>query len=134
VSTKNIPIEILSATFNEKDSCIEPIFKHGKIEYAICAEEIREMEISDIHSSIFPIENPFIGSVLDIKYTVAFDAHTELNIYNSNGEIVRNVLNGFKSKGEHKESVNIHNISSGAYIIKMKSGNFEANQNLIILR
>jgi hypothetical protein len=134
--TTTTPVEIVSISFGDRDDCIVPTFDNGSIEYTICAEDIRYPNISPDAFSIAEVSpNPFTGDVLEVNYSVGFDVDTKLVIYNSNGEIVKTLVDEFKASGKHTATANVSNLSSGAYTIKMKSGPFEPKeQNLIIVR
>ena len=72
--------------------------------------------------------NPF-----NPETTISFDIDKKsmisLIIYNSNGEVVRNLFNGIKNEGNHSELWNCKNnngniVNSGIYIIELKTDNY----------
>jgi len=128
-------VKIESVTFGSRDCCIRPTFVDGGIQYEVCAQTLRQPKISGTQFSIAPISpNPFTGDHLKIDYSVGFDAETTIQIYNSNGDLVRTVFDGQQKEGKHSENVNVSDLASGAYSIIMISGPFEERQALIIVK
>ncbi|MDP8211310.1 MAG: C25 family cysteine peptidase [Candidatus Stygibacter australis] len=82
--------------------------------------------------------NPFNPSTA-IKFNLAEDSFTELNIYNSKGQKVCTLLQEQVSAGTHEVNWNGRNdnnrsVSSGVYYLKLKTGDANLTQKLLLLK
>ena len=85
--------------------------------------------------SLLPISpNPFNGTELTINYTLGQAGDVNINIYNTAGELVKEVVNSSETAGQYSRTVNISDLVSGTYIITMKSRAYETQQQLMIVK
>lgn len=131
--TNDINLNFVNAYFGNRDECISDTLMHGNIELSYCGDEMSRIYISLNNfelNSIYP--NPLSDNTLQLDYTIAIDAPTEIAIYNANGKIVKYIENSFVSEGKYSKTIDLNNISSGIYFIKMTSGPFTKSTPLII--
>jgi hypothetical protein len=82
--------------------------------------------------------NPFNSSTV-IKYAAPFDGHVELDVYNILGQKVVNLVNADRKRGDHFAFWDGRNSSgkecaSGIYFCRLKTGNYEDNRTMVLVR
>ncbi len=120
-----------SVSFEDRNSCIKATTKGSNITIS-----------SDIHDEIiheqFYIEpvapNPYTDKELKISYHTGVAGNIEINIYNSAGKLVKNILNKDVDTGKHSITVDIDELSAGTYIISMENNRLKARQSFVILK
>jgi uncharacterized protein DUF5050/type IX secretion system substrate protein len=77
--------------------------------------------------------NPFNPTtVISMHYAVGSNA--VLNIYNTQGVLVENLINGFLEAGHHDLIWNASDMTSGVYIVKMITGDIIQSQKLVLMK
>ncbi|MBA3683501.1 MAG: T9SS type A sorting domain-containing protein [Bacteroidetes bacterium] len=80
--------------------------------------------------SIYP--NPAAGKEITLQFTPNTIESYEVNIFNALGQNVKH-LNLNKTNGsEYKETINVSELSSGLYYIKLRGNGYEGTQKLLI--
>ena len=82
-------------------------------------------------NNIYP--NPF-NPVVNINYSLSKSDIVEISIYDLNGQIVEALFSGYKPIGTYDIAWDASNMSSGIYIIMIKSGNVILSNQLILLK
>jgi photosystem II stability/assembly factor-like uncharacterized protein len=77
--------------------------------------------------------NPFNPTTV-IKYSIPSALNVELAIYNSLGQTVRVLENGFKSAGNYSVTFNAAELPSGIYFYKLEAGQFSQTKKMILLK
>ena len=77
--------------------------------------------------------NPFNPSTT-IEFEIAEKNFTTLIIYDSNGQIVKNIVSNELAAGRYNYKFNGIGLSSGVYYIKLISGNFNAIKKMVLLK
>ncbi|MDP2303738.1 MAG: T9SS type A sorting domain-containing protein [Ignavibacteria bacterium] len=83
--------------------------------------------------------NPFNGTTV-ISYTIAKAGNVRLSIYNSLGEEIANLVNGYQSENYYEVSFNAVNIPSGIYYYRIDatasdgSESFSSVKKLVLLK
>ena len=81
--------------------------------------------------------NPFNPSTI-IKYSVATAGYVSIRIYDASGKEVTQLVNEEKTPGNYSVIFNTNSIpeglSSGIYIYKMTTNNFQASKKMIVLK
>ena len=77
--------------------------------------------------------NPFNPSTT-ISYALPAGSNVKLVIYNSLGQEVRTLVNGFEAAGIHKINFNALNMTSGMYFYKIEAGSFTQVRKMILLK
>lgn len=78
--------------------------------------------------TVYP--NPF-GGMLNIGYSLTETRKVVINLYSSEGKLVRNICSGNKAKGDYKESVDGASLPEGIYIITLTLDSFPASRKVI---
>ncbi len=77
--------------------------------------------------------NPFNPSTY-ISYKLSEAGFIKLKIFNSLGQEVKTLINGYEESGSHTISFESYNLSSGLYIIKLESGIFSSTKKMLLIR
>jgi hypothetical protein len=77
--------------------------------------------------------NPF-NSTTNIRYSVPADGFVNISIYNTLGEKVTEIVNGFHKAGNYQVRFTASELSSGIYIYRMKSGGNISVKKMMILK
>ena len=94
-----------------------------------------ESGVGENNYSLLPVApNPIKGNTLTINYSLGQSGDVNINIYNTVGELVKEVVNSSETAGEYSKTVNISDLVSGTYIITMKSRAYETQQQLMIVK
>ena len=77
--------------------------------------------------------NPFNPRVtLSMEYGVG--SNSVVNIYNTQGTLVENLVNGFVEAGTYDITWDARNMPSGVYIVKMVAGNVMQSQKIVLMK
>ncbi|OQY72158.1 MAG: hypothetical protein B6D45_09330, partial [Ignavibacteriales bacterium UTCHB3] len=77
--------------------------------------------------------NPF-NPVTVIKFAVPYSGSVAVNVYNTLGEKVAVLANGFIQAGEHTVQFDATNLTSGVYFYELKSENFRALKKMVLVK
>jgi hypothetical protein len=77
--------------------------------------------------------NPFNPSTT-IQYALPSRSHVRLTIFNTLGQIVRELVNGEMSAGYHEVQFDATGLSSGVYFYRLQAGTFIETKRLLFLR
>ena len=66
--------------------------------------------------------NPFNPSTI-ISYSVPEECNVKINIYNTTGQLVKELFNGVKSAGSYKIKLDASMLSSGIYFYSIETTN-----------
>ena len=77
--------------------------------------------------------NPFNPSTT-IEYTVSQKSPINLTIYNSLGEIIKELVNEVKEPGVYTEEFDGQNLSSGTYIYRIQSEKFVSTKKMLLIK
>lgn len=103
----------------------------GKYEYS---EEIEvEIEILNKYELSQNYPNPFNPSTT-IKFSLAESGLVELEVYNTLGERVTQLINREMEKGNHTVEFNARNLPSGIYFYRLTAGNFVEVKRMILIK
>ena len=77
--------------------------------------------------------NPF-NPATTIKYNLARSGHVILRIYNTSGQEMATLINGFQSAGEHELNWHPGWLPSGRYLYRLQADEFSDTKQLILLK
>jgi hypothetical protein len=77
--------------------------------------------------------NPF-NPTTTIEYTIPENGNVTLKIFNTLGEEVKTLVNGYMQTGSHKVIFNASALSSGVYLYRIKTRNFPSVKKMILLK
>ena len=114
---------------------------HGRIEGAVfvpsgALTDMRPIESGPVKKSFSLMQNypnPFNPSTM-IKFTLPNTEFVQLNVYNSLGQIVNNLIDDQLQAGSHEIEFNASHLSSGVYIYRLRAGSFVDVKKLILLK
>lgn len=117
------------------DPCITGEMLVQEAEIAnVCFIDGRLIKLNNIPFSLsVPEPNP-TANEFRLEYGVAFQAHTTIEIINSLGEKVGEVINSVKKPGVYEIKVPVNNLSSGLYLLRMNSGPFNKSIPFVITK
>jgi PKD repeat protein len=77
-----------------------------------------------------PFPNPFTEST-EISYKLNIPAQVKLSIYNSHGQLINIIADGFHNAGLHKETIQRNGLAPGVYFFRMTifNNDFEVQKN-----
>ena len=126
-------------TFNFRDENATS----GKIEYRLIQIDFDgsfsysntiEVELNPTVFSLgqnFP--NPFNPSTV-IRYALPVAGNVTLNVYNTLGEKVAELVNGLMPAGNHSVQFDASKLNSGLYIYEIKAGAFTASRKMLLVK
>ena len=98
---------------------------------------VKEDQISDLTPSQFNLTqnypNPF-NPTTRISYSLPFSSNVKLTIYNSLGQVVEVLADGFRNAGTYEITWEASNLSSGIYIYTMQSENSIVTRKMTLLK
>ena len=104
----------------------------GQFEYSDVVEvEINNLPTEFSLSQNYP--NPF-NPITKISFTLPKESYVKLIIYNSLGEQVAKLIDGFKGVGKYQVNFDASHLSSGLYFYRISAGNFVASKKLILVK
>ncbi len=77
--------------------------------------------------------NPF-NPTTTISYQLSVAGTVKLTVYNTLGQKVRTLVNGFQPAGQHTVRFDASGLASGVYIYKLESGTFTDVRKMILIR
>jgi len=86
---------------------------------------------SEYSISSFP--NPF-NPVTKIYYNLPIQGNVKIEIYNSKGQMIKDLVNEFKFVGNYVADFDGSNLSSGVYFYKIQTNNFSHTKRMILLK
>jgi hypothetical protein len=87
----------------------------------------------DFELSISNSPNPF-GASTEIGYTIPTDGNVELNVYDVQGNLVKTVINGSSTKGEHTVNFESGMLTSGVYNLVLRVGTQQVSTMMMIVK
>ena len=100
----------------------------------LCAADLRNIEFGPDYflSDINP--NPVNNGIFIIEYAVGIDSYTELNIYSSAGDLIKQPVASKQNAGYYEIKLNSNEFAPGIYFYELSSGPFKKSKKLIIQR
>ncbi len=77
--------------------------------------------------------NPF-NPTTTIKFNIPSNQNVKINIYNSIGQLVTELVNKEYSAGSHSVELNAVNLASGVYIYRMEAESFTATHKMMLMK
>jgi len=92
---------------------------------------------NDLVEADFVVEaaypNPFNPSIT-INYQLSTINYVNASIYNTQGVLVDQLINGFVEAGHHELTWNASGMPSGVYIVKMQASEFVNSQKIVLMK
>jgi|GEM_PF-5683953 len=77
--------------------------------------------------------NPFNPSTI-INYQIPNNNYVTLKIYDVLGNVVKTLVDGYKTQGKYSVNFDASNLASGVYIYQLRAGNFISTKKLLLLK
>jgi hypothetical protein len=77
--------------------------------------------------------NPFNPSTI-ISYIIPKDVNVTLKVYDILGNVVKILVDGYKSQGKYTINFNASNLASGIYFYRLQAGDYTATKKLLLLK
>lgn len=91
----------------------------------------------DFENKVFALAqnypNPFNPSTV-IEYSVPIPSAVKINVYNTLGELVSTLVDGFVQTGNHKAIFDGKNLTSGVYYYQLTSGGFRETKKFVLIK
>ena len=75
--------------------------------------------------------NPF-NPITTINYSLANDSHVRITVYNTLGQVVAVLVDGYQTKGLHSVIWNVHGQPSGFYVYRLEADGFSASKKMFL--
>jgi hypothetical protein len=100
-----------------------------------CVDDLRPITISLTDYSLGQINpNPVGSNGSDISFSIAFNDEVEIRIVSSNGEVIDSPINKVMKAGNYTLRLPIEKLTSGAYILEMRSGEFYETRKFNVVK
>jgi hypothetical protein len=77
--------------------------------------------------------NPFNPSTT-ISYSIPSASNVKISVFNSLGQQVKNVENGYKNAGSYKVTLNASDLNSGIYFYKIEAGQYSSIKKMMLVK
>jgi 1,4-alpha-glucan branching enzyme len=77
--------------------------------------------------------NPF-NPTTTISFSVPYSSQIRLDVYNTQGELIKTLVNDYKPAGKYLVNFNASNLSSGVYFYKLTSNNIQITKKMILIK
>ena len=77
--------------------------------------------------------NPF-NPTTTLSYSVPENQEVTLNVYNTNGQLVKTLVNGMVERGEHKVVFDASDLASGVYVYTLKTATQSAMHKMVLVK
>lgn len=129
--------KIIWATIGEKDSIWRNTYA-GQPHFITCDNYLTGVEdgpapIPERISLEQNYPNPFNPNTV-IRYALPVAGNVELNVYNTLGEKVAMLVNGFTPAGVHSVQFDATRFTSGVYFYEIKTDDFKAMRKMVLIK
>ncbi len=109
---------------------------HPKVELIVRWEEPQSVEYEGIPLE-FGLEqnypNPF-NPETKIKFSLKSEEFIKLDIYNTTGELIKNLINTTMLPGKYSVSFDASTLPSGVYLYRIEAGSFTQTRKMLLLK
>ncbi len=120
--------------FPEAQNCLIPIEKSQFINLLTCFTEGRLVEVSEKNYQLYDIKpNPVLND-LAIDFQIAFDDYVSVNIYNSYGERILDLVNSNLKAGSYTFSVSSSHLTNGIYFVHLQTNSYSSVKSFVVLK
>ncbi|MHB8337709.1 MAG: choice-of-anchor V domain-containing protein [Ignavibacteriaceae bacterium] len=108
-------------------------FAPNKTVNIVLATGVKENNIVNSFKLDQNYPNPF-NPATNINFSIAKPGHVKLEVYNSVGNKVAVLVNGYRAEGSYSVSFNGDNLSSGIYFYRLVTNNFDETKKMILMK
>lgn len=114
-------------------SCYESESKISEVNInPVCIQGSRYVQISDVLFGLNKISPSPANSVAEIEFGIGFDSRTNVEIYNSLGNLEYTLVSGNLKTGLYTIDLDCTKLSSGIYYIRFNSGGYSETKPLVV--
>lgn len=113
---------MLSAAANGDINCVQTSTASFSVALSHCIINLRPVHYSGTSYSLSRIQAASSTGVLRLRYGIAIEAGTRIELYNSVGEHIATLVDQAMRPGEYEQDIDISRFGAGAYFIRMNSG------------
>ncbi|NOR45390.1 MAG: T9SS type A sorting domain-containing protein [Candidatus Delongbacteria bacterium] len=126
-------IVTVNYSYND-DNCINILFQDSLGNFVETSIDPDLSGVIENYELLQNYPNPFNNETI-IDYAVKNMSDIEINIYNSNGQLVQKLVNSVVNAGMHSATFKADNLNSGIYYYRLKvNGNVEQTKKMLYLR
>jgi hypothetical protein len=128
-----LPVSVALAT---KDyTCLVPAGDQSKVTMQLtCYAEGRLIKVG---ARTFGLKDPMPNPVTDVttvQYSTGLDVETIFDVIDGVGNIVKRIVTPVLPSADYELSLDVSNLGSGTYYLRMTSGPFVSTQPLMVVR
>ncbi|NQW31060.1 MAG: T9SS type A sorting domain-containing protein [Ignavibacteria bacterium] len=113
--------------------CLVPTTTGTNTEIFSCALSKRVVEVGSTQFAFHPVSpNPVQGGSGKIDFAVGLSAPTTIDIVNTQGVVVRSLINEKLSSGAYTLDFQTMGLANGVYVVRMKCADYSATQQLVV--
>ncbi|MBI3260236.1 MAG: T9SS type A sorting domain-containing protein [Ignavibacteriae bacterium] len=126
----------ITTTITTNSACAKITTEPGLVKLnPTCAFVIRKVDSKNVMYSMTPISpNPVGATGAEVEFSIGLKGATELSIYNNSGAKVGTVATGTLEAGNYSVKVPVDGLSSGTYMLRLSSGPYKQEQQLVIVK
>lgn len=97
---------------------------------------VGDVGIEEYSTNVFDFKlspNP-VSKSLFVSFNTPASHFTTLKIYDITGRVVKTILNGLASSGNHSLKINTTDLSSGIYFVSLKTGTSQTSKKITLIR
>jgi trimeric autotransporter adhesin len=74
------------------------------------------------------------GALVKIAYSLAKAENVSLRLYNINGQMLSELVNGYQDAGNHTMNLQKGNLAAGAYLVVLRAGDFHQEKMISLMK
>lgn len=126
-------IYVLADGYPDSENPLGKVYIYSMKKFLVSVKEENQTKIPH-HFKLFQnYPNPFNPST-KIEFQLPEKSFVNLTIYNSLGEQVEELVNGFMGSGKYSVEFNGADLPSGLYLYKLKAGNFVSVKKMTLIK
>lgn len=125
-------IEFVGEDGNIRNKCITAEGAEGQIAYTTCVQSVRGLILGEAYKLEGPDSKIVNGNSIDLKFNVAFEAPTKLELIDITGAVVSVPFDSVLKGGAYEANISTDALSNGQYFVRYSSGPFSETINFII--
>lgn len=106
-------------------------YKKGQFEPVNVHDSLNNLPLRTILRQNYP--NPF-NPETTIRFALTEGGHTSVIVYDLSGREITRLVDGFMSGGDHKVTWNAIDASSGIYLYRIRSGEFDKTIKMLLIK
>ncbi len=119
--------------YGEREKCVTKETNNGYINVLTCVSDLRSIIANpEPYFLNQPQPNPVKSDAFTLKYSIGLKSHTRIELWNSTGVAIKTLLDELSEPGFYEKEINIENLSSGVYFIRIISGPYLKVRRMVV--